>query len=391
MPAHSSNRMEFTEAELHELEELCHETDFEICSINRLHRTGSDCHAVAKISYLETGGDKLFRVHQTVAFFYRPQHPPIPAFSVSPTSRVLGRLGRLAARWMSMPKVDLSAYPDAAEKFMMISFQPESTRKLINRDLLDAIVAMPECRIQTGKQALVISFYNEVIPEPDIDSFMGSATAVANQIFESARSLPPSSVSAEQEMLATAESMDGWMGKLLTGNVLASQDIDSFLSQSPPRTPSRAIRRRVYGGKPFLIAWSLFFSSAPILMSLMIFHTENNFPGAIPILLLCIALIAFFIMIFSWRSWWRLRRTLRKGELHSAFVTQLKATPYQTNDGKIFDIFFESAAGTSVYRGGRQPVAKARAMMKDQTETQILIDKRNPQKCIWLAGFPATP
>lgn len=384
----NSENTDFTEAELSELRALFPHPDLKILSLDRLTRAGMDCDAIATISYVERrANQRRFRVHRVIAFFYRPQHAPIPAFSLAPSDWLSGGVFRIAAQLTGIPRVDLPAYPDVANKYAILSFQPHSTQQLFNRHLLDTIAALPRCQINTGNQSIAVGASRETVSDLGVESFIESAVAIAHRILESARNLPAPATSPAQEMQATVDSMDGWIGERLRDNILPPANIESFLNQTPPRQPARSIRRRAYGSKPFLTVWSGLFGSAPIALALILHQAPGNRSAVLPILLLLFALIPLAIMVRCAGTWWRLRHILRNGEVVQARVANIKVTGIESDNDRLHDITFESAAGASQTRMGRQPAAQARQLLDAGTSTRILIDRSHPDLCIWLNGW----
>lgn len=393
---------ELTEEERSGLEDLIRALFFQVEAVEIRRRDADDCDAIVDVSFDESREDASgapgypartqATIRQTVLYCSRPELK-LPAFTAGPMTGLVGAVMRRALESAGMPIVHLPAYADFNQRFTVMSFQPDWTRKLFAQPVVDAISAHGELTVATATGRIAVYRKGHTVPQSERERFFAAAREIADRIIESAAALPPELTTGGQQAMQTIQTMGGWLGNRLQAWVVSSQEVNDFLAQTPPRVAPARIRKCVYGASGVTMLWGAgFMALGTILVSCMlIVGVEGKdggpapawFPYVFALFPLLGAVVLFFATLYRRRR----RRILRDGLCEIASVVKVEGTCFHSDSGRQHDVTFETTSGRVVVRVGGGPASLASKRQERGETVRLLVDPHNPSRALWIEGW----
>jgi hypothetical protein len=381
-------------------------TDFTCIKIEsvKVRREGNNFDAIVDISYEVSSKSEQEPTLQTVAYFRRAGLR-LPEFSAEP-GKLTGDLVDLGGG--EELTIEIPENEDFNRQFSIISIEPDSTRTLFTREVVDAFQQNSELTVKTEYGQIAVYQKGQTVPPAEQQSFYTSAREIVDAITRSAATLPADSRRRGEKWVETIQSMNGLMRRMLCKHLVTSQQVNDFLGQSMPRTAPRPIRNFAYGS-----CRSGMIVGAGIILFGMVFvvlATESEgFLSYKPYLIMLLPLIGIAILFSCGRQWLRHRRLLRNGDCEQAQVVKVEALEisedeevsedeeesedYLKNDqyffsaGRKHNVTFETGYGRFTIRVGKQPANLARLLKKRGKATRMLVDTVDPSKVLWIDGL----
>lgn len=374
------------------LEDLFRKKLLAIEEARSVRREGEECDAVVHMSYIRRSPRHDFEhtVCQTVAYFERPEGV-IPGFSVQP------KRGGLAQTLMSkfvkmsgLPMVTIAGEGKFNRQFSVMSFHPESTQRLLTGNVAKVLLRKRDLSVKAGNGRIAVFRHGTTVPPTEEQEFYRESLEVAHCITQASAGMPADAASGG-EAVQTIRGLSGFVGRSLRRQVVTSDQVETFLSQEPPREATPEIRRFAYGSSGFIMFWGAAFAaiaSAVVAMVFFIEAEEGAIPPTVPYLLSLVPLIGVAVLFFASRYRWKRGRILRDGRCVRAKVRKVKETGVYTNAGPQYEVTFETSGGNKVSTKMASGQATLARKVKDQGGTvRLLADPSNPSDVLWVESW----
>lgn len=387
-----------SEKERSGLEDLVRGLSFQVEAAEIRRRDGDDCDAIVDVSFGEWREDApdtpgysartQRTIRQTVVYFSRPKLK-LPAFTAGPMTGLVGGVMRKVLKFTGVPTVHLPAYADFNQRFIVMSFQPDWTRKLFTQAVVDAISAHGELSVRTAAGRIAVYRKGHTVPQSERHTFFAAAREIADRVIESAVALPAEAMTGGQQTLQTIRSMDGWLGGQLKAWAVSTQEVDDFLAQAPPRIAPRGIQKWAYGSSgAFMIMGTIALCGSTVLGCILAQGPRIEGPAWWPFAMLAVFLmVAVVLLFFAGHYRWRRRRILRDGLCEQAKVVKVRDTGFYSGNDRQHHVTFETASGRVVVRVGSGPASLARKLQERGETARLLVDPHNPLRALWIEGW----
>ena len=383
---------DLTEEERHRLEDLFRKEFFAIGEMQHFERHAAGCDAVVHVTYTEhrrasSDHARSRTVYQTVAYFDRPQ-ADIPSFSAQPVTGVMGSMIGGLMNFMGMPTVEVPDQPEFNRRFHVLSFHPQSTRRLLARPTAQLLLRHSDLTVKAGGGCVAIFRDGKTVDESEMAPFFASAREVAQQIITSADELPAEHKPSGEEAVQAIEGLSGWVGNRLRSQLITRWQIEDTLTQPPPRSVPKSIRHRAYGSSRFLMLFgAMFMLIGAILTGMMFVVTSEEIPVWVPFALLGAPLIGLTVFTLAARYLWRRRRILHHGMCQQAEIIDVKAADVYINGERQYDLTLAAANTEWLVRVGSGPASNARSIRQRGESVRLLVDPATPSRALWIEGW----
>ena len=377
------------------LEDLFRENLLAIEVARSVRRKGEECDAVVQMSYVRRSSRHDFphdrTVRQTVAYFERPEGV-IPGFSAEPKGGGLAQgLMSKVVKNSGLPMVVVPGEEEFNRRFSVMSFHPESTRRLLSSgNLAHVLLRKGDLSVKAGKGRIAVFRHRKIVPPGEEQEFYQEALEVAESIAQAAVSMPADAASGEEAVQAI-RGLGGFVGRMLRGRVVTSDQVEEFMSQEPPRKATPEIRRFAYGASGFIMFWGVLFAaiaSAVVAMVFFVEAKEGGIPPMVRYLLLPVPLIGVTVFFFAARYRWKRRRILREGRCVQGKVWKVKQTGAYTSAGPQFEVTFETSEGDKVSAKMASGQAMLARDVKDRGGTvRLLVDPSILSDVLWVESW----
>lgn len=376
------------------LEDLFREKLLAIEVARSVRREGEECDAVVHMSYVRRSSSHDFphdrTVRQTVAYFERPEGI-IPGFSAEPKGGGLAQsLMSKVVRISGLPMVAVPGEEEFNRRFSIMSFHPESIRRLLSGNVADVLLRKGDLSVKAGKGRIAVFRHRKIVPPAEEQEFYQEALEVADSIAQAAVRMPADAASGDEAVQAI-RGLGGFVGRMLRGRVVTSDQVEEFMSQQPPRDAKPEILRFAYGASGFIMFWGALFAaiaSAVVAMVFFVEPEEDAIPPMVHYLLSPVPLIGVAVFFFAARYRWKRRRILRDGRCVRGKVRKVKQTSVYTNAGPQYEVTFETREGDKVSAKMASGQAMLARDVKDQGGTvRLLVDPSIPSDVLWIESW----
>ncbi|QDU41459.1 hypothetical protein Mal4_58270 [Maioricimonas rarisocia] len=342
---------------------------------------------IATISYRPSSGQNSRSVRETIAYFEAPDLR-FADFRLQPKGVTGSLLGSMFSMVGFQP-VHVPGRDEFNETYLVISMSPDSTRRLLTDDVVDAIMTRRDLAVRSSGPRLVISRSRTVLPADAIKDFVYTAQSVMAPMTSAVRDAMASGDWApRKEAFDNATQVGGLAGHLLSGTFVKPEIVEQFLEQSPPRVvPPEIMRRQVGYGSIFFYIWGgMFFVIGSIFV--IVFANSEELPGWGVLLLGLIPLMGLTAIVLTWRYRAARKRLLRQGLLCRAHVEDVQPTSVYINNQRRYKVRMRiERDGSEVEKkiNAYGPEVETARMHIDNGEpTRILVDPQNENRILWI-------
>jgi hypothetical protein len=337
---------------------------------------------------LLVGELRLGNSRETMAYF-ASDVLKTPPFILQPQSRSL----RLFSSVQGMHGVDIKWRASFAREYQLWASNPEHAKLLFNDEVLAYFGRRPGLQVMAADYRLIMFQPGMPFEDTNVESFVRQAMEVFALLEEATETALDRLAKAppDDAILAAAQGLPQ-AGVLVDREIATREDVESFLSQPPPRRVPRNIRRQRLGATSALLALV-----GPLLAAagLATCVAVGIFAGGswsedrvIPIIVgAAFTVVGGLSGFFAWRYRYRNLRLLRRGQIALAKFETIKATEnyvgYEQQHLARCRLDANGREWTADCYLGERIARQARQHAKTGATIRVLYDPKHPDRILW--------
>ena len=400
-------KREIPEQALAELQHHFDESSLRIGTARvRQHAVG--CDILVNVEWWDSGNEGPgYKVRHTVVFLHRPQ-TTLPEFEIRPRAgvaeKIFGGIGSL----LGIPRLELEGESDLADRYAIMTANPESVRILMNRSAIDSLLAVEDLYLRfTGRGVLASrrniegssgghgSLNRQKIRDHRLEDkapaqLLADTLIAAGPIVDDPelgrRAADAVDGTYAQEAARHYEERGGIIGREVSKFVITGEMLSQIQQSALPRPEIPApVARRAWGGTTFPLVLVLILAGVMLCVGIGVLAGGSQdgliFAG--------VGLVASIIWIVILRHRLVRRSLITHGTAVEGRLTSVERTNASVNDDPIHAITITTSDGGEplVVKMGSGPAKQARRMMEAGKSTWILRDPGKPSRGLWIEGW----
>ncbi|MCP4833358.1 MAG: hypothetical protein GY895_01205 [Phycisphaera sp.] len=372
----------------------------------RQHAVG--CDILVNVEWWDSGNDGPgYEVRHTVVFLHRPQ-TTLPEFEIRPRAGVAEKIFGGVGSLLGIPRLELEGEPELADRYAIMTANPESVRILMNRSTIDSLLAVEDLYLRfTGRGVLASrrsidgssggrgSLNRKKVRDHRLEG-KAPAQLLADTLIAAGPIVDDPALGRRvadavegtyaQEAVRHLEDSGGIIGREISKFVITGEMLSQMLKSTLPRREIPApVARRAWGGTTFPLVLVLILAGVMLCVGVGLLAGGSKegliFGG--------VGLVASIIWIAILRHRLVRKSLITNGTAVEGRLAGVERTNTSVNDDPIHAITIATSDGGEpmVVKMGSGPAKQARRMMEAGKSTWILRDPGKPSRGLWIEGW----